>query len=166
MPRIGSGHRAPLQPNQSTALTQVELDAWRSFLRAHAGITRQLDADLIGAHCLTLNGYEVLLYLAQAPSRRLRMSELADRVLLTRSGVTRLVDGLERLGYVRRCACSADARGSFAELTTDGRQLLRAAAATHIAGVRRLFAERYATDELATLAALLRRLCGPGSDGC
>src|SRR6266511_3428068 len=103
---------------QSTCgLEGTELDAWRRFLRAHSAITRQLDADLIASHDLTLNDYEVLLHLSQAEHRRLRMSELADRVLLTRSGVTRLVDGLVRSGWVERVSCPSDARGSFAAVT-------------------------------------------------
>ena len=146
-----------------TDLYGTELEAWRGFLRSHAAIVRRLDADLVATHGLTLNDYEVLLYLAQAPERRLRMSELAGRVLLTRSGVARLVDGLERSRLVRRRACEADGRGSYAELTGQGRATLRAAAATHVAGVRELFVEHYSQDELETLAMLLGRL--PGGEG-
>jgi DNA-binding MarR family transcriptional regulator len=154
----GKSLRAQLQP----VLSSVELEAWRAFLRSHAAIVRCLDAHLVAAHGLTLNDYEALIYLAQVQGRRLRMSELADRVLLTRSGVTRLVDGLERAGLVRRCACAADARGSFAELTQNGLAVLRAAGQTHLRGVRELFAERFSERELETLAELLARL--PGAD--
>nr|MCW2728789.1 transcriptional regulator, MarR family [Aeromicrobium sp.] len=86
-------------------LTETELGAWRSFLRAHAQITRKLEADLVAEHELPLPSYDVLLQLAESPGRRLRMTELADRVLLSRSGLTRLVDRLEREGLVERAAC-------------------------------------------------------------
>ena len=129
--------------------------AWVAFLRAHAGITRQLDADLIAAHGLTLNDYDVLVQLRDEP---LRMSELADRIVLTRSGVTRRVDRLERAGLVRRRACASDARGSWAELTPAGQDTLADARATHLHGVQELFAGRLGGDQLELLADLLSDL--------
>lgn len=155
----------PSRTQACRELEEAELAAWRSFLRSHASIVRSLDADLVAEHSLTLNDYEVLLYLAQAPGGRLRMSDLAQRVLLTRSGVTRLVDGLERAGFVRRAACPGDARVSYAELTEDGRSALRCAAETHVRGVRELFGERFSAAELTALAELLGRLPGAGADG-
>ena len=146
-------------------LTETELLAWRSFLGAHAAITRELDAELESAHGLALSEYEVLLHLAQADGARLRMSELADRVLLTRSRMTRLVDGLEAAGLARRASCPSDARGLFAELTDAGRARLAAAGETHIAGVRERFAGRFESEELELLGRLLGRLCAPADGG-
>lgn len=125
-----------------TQLTERELGAWRGFLRAHAALIRELDSELEHEHGLPLTSYEVLLFLSDAPGRRLRMSELADSVLLSRSGVTRLVDRLEAAGLLTRESCPSDARGSFAVLTDAGAQALRRARATHLAGVRRRFLDR------------------------
>lgn len=143
--------------------SEVELETWRRFLRAHSSITRRLDAELVAEHRLTLNDYEVLLYLATAQERRLRRSDLADRVLLTRSGITRLLDGLERAGLVRRAECPHDGRVSYAVLTEAGYAALREASRTHLDGVRTLFVERFSEQELEALSALLARL--PGAEG-
>jgi DNA-binding MarR family transcriptional regulator len=149
----------------SSSLEGTRLDAWRSYLQSHASIVRELDAELIAEHGLTTRDYEVLLYLAQAPDRRLPMSALAARTMLTRSGVTRLVDGLVAGGLIERVACSEDARVSYAELTGAGYGKLRDAGCTHIASVRRLFVERYSEDEIEQLASLLSRLPGAGQGG-
>src|SRR5881275_384355 len=101
-------------------LEGAALDAWRSYLQSHASILRELDAELIAEHGLTTRDYEVLLYLAQAPDRRMAMSSLAGRTMLTRSGITRLVDGLVSAGLIERVACPEDARVSYAELTGTG----------------------------------------------
>jgi DNA-binding MarR family transcriptional regulator len=154
-----------LREQSSHRLDGVELEAWRRFLRAHSAITRQLDADLISSQELTLNDYEVLLHLAQAEGRRLRMSELADRVLLTRSGVTRLVDGLVRAGWVERVSCSSDARGSFAAVTDAGYEKLRQASVTHLEGVRSLFVSRFSEADLEALSELLAPLSDPDGHG-
>ena len=143
-------------------LTQSELASWRGFLRVHAALERELDAELIAAHGLPLSSYEVLLTVADAPAVRMRMSEIADSVLLSRSGVTRLVDRLERDGLVVRVPCEDDARGQYAVLTPRGRETFDAARATHLAGVRRRFLERFDADELRTLAAFWERLV-PGA---
>lgn len=115
------------------------LDAWRSLIHAHARLTRTLDEELQVAHHLSLAEYDALLQLVNAPDRRLRMSALADRVLLSRSGITRLVDRLVAAGMVERSQCSTDARGAEAALTPAGLERLRAASATHLDGVGRLF---------------------------
>src|SRR3954468_20666591 len=138
--------------------------AWVSFLRAHAAITRQLNADLLNQHGLTLNDYEVLLHLSGAPDAMMRRVDLAESVLLTASGITRLLDGLERSGYVEKASCSNDARVSYAKLTAAGRVKLRAASATHLAGIDDLFNSRYADEELDTLAEFLARLPMTGAD--
>ena len=109
------------------------------LLRAHAALTRELDAELEAAHGLPLTSFEVLMHLADADGERMRMSDLADRVLLSRSGLTRLVDRLEADGLIERASCASDARGAFAVLTPAGRERARAARATHLAGVRERF---------------------------
>jgi DNA-binding MarR family transcriptional regulator len=145
-----------------TGLEGVSLEAWRGFLLSHAAITRQLDADLVARHGLTSRDYEAMLFLAQEPERNLPMSELADRTMLTRSGVTRLVDGLAKIGLVERVACAKDARVSYAQLTDAGMQRLREAGRTHIEGIRLTFLRHFNDDEVAQLADLLGRL--PGAD--
>jgi DNA-binding MarR family transcriptional regulator len=147
----------------TTGLEGVSLDAWRGFLLSHAAITRQLDADLIARHGLTSRDYEALLFLAQEPDRNLPMSELAARTMLTRSGVTRLVDGLTQIGLVERVSCPTDARVSYAQLTDEGMQRLREAGRTHAEGIRATFLRHFSEDEVAQLADLLGRL--PGVEG-
>jgi DNA-binding MarR family transcriptional regulator len=128
------------------------------MLRAHAELTRALDAQLTREHKLPLSSYEVLLFLADAPDGRMRMSELAESVLLSRSGLTRLVDRLERDGLLKRERCESDARGLFAEITPQGRELFDAARRTHLDGVRALFLDRFSRDELRTLGGLWQKL--------
>lgn len=130
-----------------TGADDPRLDAWRSFLHAHARLTRRLDEELQSAHQLSLAEYDALIQLARVPGRRLRMSVLADRVLLSRSGITRLVDRLEASGMVKRSACATDARGAEAILTPAGVQRLRVASETHLAGVRRYFLDVIETDD-------------------
>jgi DNA-binding MarR family transcriptional regulator len=136
----------------------AEVQAWAQLLRAHSALTRRFSAELLTMHGLTLSGYEVLLHLAHAPDQRLRRVDLAERVLLTPSGITRLLDGLERAGYVRRAASNEDARVSYAVLTGEGYEKLRSAAPTHVGGIRELFGEHFSSDELETLRELLARL--------
>jgi DNA-binding MarR family transcriptional regulator len=139
-------------------LAPEELAAWRGFLRAHTALTRELDAELVATHGLPLTSYEVLLFLADAPGGRMRMSELAESVLLSRSGLTRLADRLARDGLIERRPCGEDARGWYAALTPKGRQLFEDARRKHLDGVRRLFAASFTDDELAMLGAWLERL--------
>ena len=141
-------------------LTPVELDAWRSFLRAHAKVTRVLDAELAAECDLPLGSYEVLLHLNEAPERRLRMTDLADRVLLSRSGLTRLVDRLERDGLIQRQSCPSDLRGTNAVLTDAGYERLRAAAPIHLRGVREHMVDLLTPEEIAVLAAAMGRVAG------
>jgi DNA-binding MarR family transcriptional regulator len=142
------------------------LEAWRSYLQSHASIVRVLDAELIAEQGMTTRDYEVLLYLAQAPDRRLAMSALAERTMLTRSGITRLVDGLVHAGLIERVACPSDARVSYAQLTEIGYDKLRDAGCTHVSSIRRLFLEHFTPGEIEQLASLLSRLPGsrPGSE--
>ena len=134
------------------------LESWVSFLRAHAAITRELSAQLQREHGLTLNDYEVLLHLSHADGAMMRRVDLAGSILLTASGITRLLEGLERAGFVGKETCSSDARVSYAKLTEPGAQKLREAAVTHLRGIDELFTSRYSGSELATLAELLSRL--------
>src|SRR2546423_3319622 len=142
----------------TTSTPPQQLDAWVSFLRSHAAITRELSAQLQREHGLTLNDYEVLLHLSHADGGRMRRVDLAQRILLTASGITRLLEGLERSGFVCKHACESDARVSYAKLTDEGRQKLSDASVTHLRGIDELFLGRYSGSELATLAELLSRL--------
>jgi DNA-binding MarR family transcriptional regulator len=147
------------------ALPDTErLEAWVRFLRAHAALTRELSADLVAEHGLTINDYEVLLHLARAPEQRLRRVDLVDRILLTPSGITRLLEGLERAELVERAQCDEDRRVVYAQLTPAGSRKLREAARTHVAGIEALFIGRFSDEELATLASLLSRLPAAGDD--
>jgi DNA-binding MarR family transcriptional regulator len=140
---------APLDP--------VERRAWRTFLQTHARVTRRLEADLIARNDLPLAEFDVLFQLASADGSRLRMAELADRVLLSRAGITRLVDRLVADGLVGRVRCESDARGFYAVLTDIGKARLEEATPGHIESIRRTFLERYDCSELELLAGLLER---------
>lgn len=141
-----------------TEQTATSLEGWRLFLRAHNQVMRRLEADLLAAHDLPLPWYDVLLQLAEAPERRLRMTELAARVLLSRSGLTRLVDRLEREGLVARAACATDARVTHAVLTQAGLQRLRQASPTHLRSIAEHVTGRLSADEMQQLAALMAKL--------
>ncbi|HZB51833.1 MAG TPA: MarR family winged helix-turn-helix transcriptional regulator [Mycobacteriales bacterium] len=141
-----------------TVLSARELSVWRTFLRAHAGITRQLEHELAAQHMLPLPSYDVLLQLAESPQRRLRMTDLAERVLLSRSGLTRLVDRLSAEGLVAREACPDDARGTFTVITEAGLAKLREAAPTHLHGIEEHVTSRLSPVELDALGRLLRKL--------
>jgi DNA-binding MarR family transcriptional regulator len=142
-------------------LSEAELGAWRGFLRAHAALVRALDEELDNAHGLPLTSYDVLTHLEAAPGGRLRMAELADRVRLSRSGLTRLVDRLERGGLLARDTECSDGRGCFAVLTERGAEALAQARPTHLAGVRSRFLDLFGADELAQLAAFWSRVAPP-----
>ncbi|HEU5472127.1 MAG TPA: MarR family transcriptional regulator [Actinophytocola sp.] len=148
------------EPVLFPAPNRTQLNAWRSFLTAHARVMRSLEAELVADQNLSLVSYDVLVQLAEAPGRRLRMAELADRVLLSRSGVTRLVDRLERAGLVARQRVVADGRGVIAELTEAGLERLRNAARVHLAGVSQHFVAKFDQDELTAIGRLCERLVG------
>ena len=143
---------------QASQRTTPEITAWVGLIRAHALTTRRFNAELVAEHGLTLNDYEVLLHLSRAEGRRLRRVDLAERVLLTPSGITRLLDGLERAGWVERASCESDARVTYAQLTDDGLEKLRQAAESHVAGIRDFFVGRFSEDELLALGGLLERV--------
>jgi DNA-binding MarR family transcriptional regulator len=138
------------------------VQAFVGLVRAHVATTRCFSASLQREHGLTLNEFEVLLRLARAPERRLKRIELVEQVLLTPSGITRLLDRLERAGLVAKDSCSSDARVTYAVLTGAGADRLRAASLSHTAEIRELMCSHYSDRELASLAELLHRL---GEDG-
>lgn len=144
-------------------LSETALTAWVRLLRGHAALSRTFNAELLQQHALTINDYETLLHLSREESGMLKRVVLAERLQLTPSGVTRLLDGLEEVGLVEKRSCASDARITYAALTDAGRQRLAEASCSHIASVRALFEERYEPEELATLAELLGRL--PGAAG-
>ncbi|OLE36265.1 MAG: hypothetical protein AUG48_08020 [Actinobacteria bacterium 13_1_20CM_3_68_9] len=155
-------------PTATTSGTSLAIDAFIRLVRANAAVTRQLSAQLSTDHGLNLSAYEALLRLARAPDTRLRRVDLANGLLLTAGGVTRMLDGLERDGFVAREECSSDRRVTYAVLTQTGRAKLREASKSHTRQIRELLGGPYDEDELAQLVALLDRLPGvdPTSDSC
>src|SRR3712207_5144394 len=149
---------SPARRSGGDKLTPLELGAWRELLRVHAVLTRELDEELRRSHGLPLSSYDVLVNLEGAPGNQMRMSELADAVLLSRSGLTRLVERLERDGLLSRADCPEDARGSLAVLTDAGVARLEEARKTHLRGVRERFLDSFDDAELEQLASYWRRL--------
>lgn len=143
--------------NPFPELDAVEQKAWRSFLVAHARVARRLEADLLSKSRMPLAEFDVLMQLSFAEGKRLRMNELADRVLLSRAGITRLIDRLVADGLVARSKCASDARGAYAVLTDPGRVRVDEARPGHFEAVRRYFLEAFSQSELATLGTLLER---------
>ena len=157
----------------SPAPDDPRLGAWRAFIHANSRLMRRMDEELQAAHGLSLAEYDALLQLVNAPDRRLRMSALAERVLLSRSGITRLVDRLEAAGMVVRSACVTDARGAEAAITEHGVERLRTASQTHLQGVQRYFldaigdADRAAVERAgARILQELGREAGPDAASC
>ena len=142
------------------SLSVLEGAAWAGFLRAHLHLVRRLDADLRAAHGMTLSSYEVLLHLSWSPGHRLRMAELAESVLLSPSGISRLVDRLEREGLVARQRSVEDGRGNYAVLTGEGLCRWREAHGTHIEGVRKYFLSHFTEAELLSLGRSWQRVVG------
>jgi len=142
--------------------------AWTRLLRASASTTRLLSADLQEAHSLTINDFEALLVLSHAEDGRLKRVDLARNLMLTPSGITRLLRGLEDAGLVERAACASDLRVTYAQLTDAGREKLEAASSAHIASIRALFEQHFTAEELDTVAGILGKLPGvtDGDDSC
>lgn len=139
------------------------------LIRGHAAVTRAMNARLVADHGLTINDYEALLHLARAEERRMRRVDLAERLLLTASGVTRLLDGLEQAGYVDRDSCASDRRVTYAVLTDAGLAKLREASTSHVSDIRSFFETRFSSKELDQLVGLLDRLpieAEPGDSDC
>jgi DNA-binding MarR family transcriptional regulator len=142
--------------------------AWTRLLRAYASTTRLLSAELQEEYGLTLNDYEALLVLSRAEDGRLKRVELARNLMLTPSGITRLLQGLEDAGLVERASCATDLRVTYAQLTDAGREKLEAASSGHIASIRALFEEHFARDEIDSIAELLGKLpdVAEGDESC
>lgn len=143
---------------EDDGLTGLEMSAWRGFLEAHRRVTDVLEAELREREDLPLAWYDVLVHLSESPTRSLRMQELADAVLLSKSGLTRLVDRMQDHGLVERAPCPDDRRGIMARLTDGGHARLREAATTHVAGVRAHFADLLRPGEAAILSQALTRI--------
>ena len=150
-----------MQRTTAPSFSELELDAWRGFLRTHATLVRELDEELTERHALPLSSYDVLVQLDEAPDGRLRMSHLADAVLLSRSGLSRLVTRLADQGLLERVECANDARGQFAAITDAGRERLAEARVTHRAGVREKFLDRLGERDQRQLAKVWSRLLDP-----
>ena len=144
--------------SSSKPLSGRELQAWRGMLRVHSSVTKALDAELEERHGISLTSYEVLLHLDGAQDGRMRMSDLASSLVLSRSGATRLVDRLERDGLICRDSCDSDARGSFAVLMPAGAEKLALARPTHLAGVRRLYLDLLTAAEQDDLGSCWTRI--------
>lgn len=156
---------ATVSPTRSQlSASDPRIETWRGFIHAHARLMRRLDEELQATHGLSLAEYDALLQLVNAPERRLRMSALADRVVLSRSGITRLVDRLVAAGMVERSACVTDARGAEAALTAHGLDQLRAASRTHLDGVQRYFLGVIDEPDLVAMQRSLDRI-SDGLDG-
>jgi DNA-binding MarR family transcriptional regulator len=155
---MSSAIAVKISPAEQEALTLGELRAWRGLLRAHACLAKRLDAQLEQAHSLPMSSYEVLHHLQDASGARMRMCDLAEQAQLSRSGLTRMVDRLEREGLLERCSCEHDARGSYACLTDAGHERLEEARVTHLAVVREHFFSRFSEVELSTLADMWERI--------
>ena len=149
---------------QGTTVHDSGLQAWIRFLRAHASLTRRMSARLERDHGLTLNDYDVLVQLAGADGQRLRRVDLARSVLLSPSGITRLLDGLERAGWVEKGLCPGDARVTYAVLTDTGRAKFREAQSSHLADVEAEFGSRFSAEERGALSGMLAQLLEPGDD--
>ena len=147
------------------SLSPIEQRAWRGLVRAHTCLVKRLDAQLEAEHGLAITSFDVLSRLNDADGGKLRMHDIAASVMLSRSGLTRLVDRLERDGLVHRCSCENDARGAYAVITDEGRTRCAQARATHLAGVRELFLAHFSEDELALLGTLVERVL-PDSGCC
>jgi DNA-binding MarR family transcriptional regulator len=140
------------------------VEAWINLIRGHSAAVGAINARLEADHGLTINDYECLLQLARANGRRMRRVDLAEQLILTASGVTRLLDGLEKEGWVDRANCATDRRVTYAVLTDEGYQKLQDASDTHVADLRTYFETRYSSEELEHLATLLGRLPHEAAD--
>jgi DNA-binding MarR family transcriptional regulator len=142
----------------NTALSPDHEMAWRCWLRAHALLVRTLDADLRAEHGMTLLTYDALVQLSEAPDRRLYMKDLAAALVYSASGLTRIVDGLERVGYARRVIDPNNRRATAVTLTPAGLAALKAAWPTHARGVTEHFTSHTSTTQARTLAKVFRAI--------
>lgn len=143
---------------------EPRLAAWRAFIRAHASVVDRLDHELQAEQDLPLTWYEVLFHLERSPEHRLRLSDLASRLLLSRSGITRLVDRMVAAGVIERQACPTDRRGAFAVVTAEGLTRLRRARPVHLRGIQEHFAVHLRPDEVEPVRAALERVLAAGQE--
>jgi DNA-binding MarR family transcriptional regulator len=148
----------PARAQRTRQYPDPRLRPWVAFLRTHAALTRRLESELEDGAGLSLADYDALFQLASSERRALRMNELADRLLLTRSGVSRLVDRLVEDGYVERSRCATDGRGAYAVLTERGETRLREAAPTHLAGIERHFLAHLPAEDAAAFTRALETI--------
>ena len=134
------------------------VEAWIKLIRGQSAAVKAVNAQLVADHGLTVNDFECMLLLARAEERQMRRVDLAEQLILTASGITRLLDGLEQEGWVDRAACASDRRVTYAVLTDEGLAKLREASTSHVADLRAFFEARYTNEELEQLAELLGRL--------
>ena len=153
-----SAHTPAQRAAARAGLDTTGMAAWRGFIEAHARVMERLSKELLDEVELPLTWYDVLVQLSEADEHRLRMQDLADRVLLSQSGVTRLVDRLEKAGLVERARCTEDGRGMFAQLTAQGLETLRRTYPTHLRGVRQWFTDVLTSEETEVLARALTRI--------
>jgi DNA-binding MarR family transcriptional regulator len=144
----------------------VELDAFARLMRAHSVLRRELDAEVLRPRGLTINDFEALMHISKADEQRLRRIDLVEKLMLTPSGVTRLLDGLQEAGLVENLHCKSDARVTWAQLTPDGAELLDCVGVTHAERLRALFRDALSEDEVEQLSELLGRLPGVGAGSC
>lgn len=154
----------PATAKRTAPLSEPELAAWRGLLRTHSRLVATLDEELEREHGIPLGAYEVLLNLAEAANGSLRMGDLADRLLLSRSGLTRLIDRLVARGVVERHSCDDDRRGTYARLTTAGRELFDAARPTHLRGIREHFIDHLSKADLGRLGTIWERVIAAPAD--
>ncbi len=147
---------------RTQVLAHPTFGPWTRFLRAHAALTRQMSARLETEHGLTLSDFDVLAQLYFAPERALRRVDLSRQVLLTASGITRLLDGLQRMGWVTKRRCETDARVTYAVLTDEGVKKFEAAYESHAADIEELFGAQLSDEERRQFGDLLEKL--PMSD--
>src|SRR4051812_20035296 len=144
--------------DMSEVLSEEQLRVWRGFITAHAAVIRRIERDLAAAGVIPLTWYDVLIELYEAPDRRMRLHELADAIVLSRSGLTRLLDRLERAGLILREVAEADRRGAYAVLTDAGIDAMRRAWPVYARGIKAYFARHLQSEEHAILLAALERV--------
>ena len=135
-------------------------------MRAHSVLRRELDAEVLRPRGLTINDFEALMHISKAEEQRLRRIDLVERLMLTPSGVTRLLEGLQEAGLVEDVHCDSDARVTWAQLTDDGVELLDCVGASHTARLRELFRGSLSEAEVEQLSELLGKLPGVGAGSC
>ncbi|MCM2390505.1 MarR family winged helix-turn-helix transcriptional regulator [Streptomyces albipurpureus] len=150
----GTRQELPRENFPSRPLNRTERAAWLGLLSTHLKLLRTLDTELVAAERLPMSSFEVLLTLAESPGGHLRMKDIAASLLISRSGLTRIVDDLERQGFVERRKCSSDARGFDAVLTETGKKAYRRARKVHLTGLRREFLDKLSEEQLTALSEI------------